>query len=79
MGWISFYVVLGTLFAAVVSVIADKLHAAAGTAAVITGLVWPIIVVGAAQMALWTAAAELARSARQHKTHTDLGAGAGAR
>lgn len=55
--------VVGLIVAAVASVISDRFQSGARVTALLSGLVWPVVVVGAAQLALWTASVYAGRKA----------------
>ncbi len=83
MSWFIGYTVMGMVVSVIASVTADRFRtgsgSGSGTAVLVASLCWPVIVIGAAQMALWVAAAELAGRGRQQKMHADLGTGVAAR
>lgn len=85
MSWFICYAVVGMIVAAVASVIVDRFRVGpgpgpgAGLALLVASVCWPVIMIGAAQTALWVVAVELAGGRRQQKIHADLGTGVAAR
>ena len=65
MGWVICYVVVGLLVAVIVSVLADRSSTRPGSAILMSALIWPVIIIGAAQMGLWTLIAEVLRTAAE--------------
>ena len=57
------YVVVGLILAAVASIVADRTRIGVGATALLTALLWPILLIGAAQLAAWTGTAKLLRKA----------------
>lgn len=49
------YVVVGLAVAAAASVLSDRFRTNAGGAALLAGALWPVVLIGAAQVMLWTA------------------------
>ena len=57
------YVVVGLILATVASIVADRTRIGVGATALLTALLWPVLLLGAAQLAAWTGAAKLLRKA----------------
>ena len=60
--WLASYGAVGLCSSAGASVIADRHRTNPGIAAVLTALIWPIVILGVAQLLLWTSVAEMFRS-----------------
>lgn len=56
------YFVVGLAVAALASVVSDRFRSNAGGAAVVAGLLWPLVVVGLVQVGLWVAAVKVTRA-----------------
>ena len=66
------YAVVAVIAAAVASVISDRSGSGSGAAVLLTGLLWPVVVVGLVQLALWTEAVKLVRTSARTSTPAQL-------
>ena len=60
--WFALYGVVGLCSSAGASVIADRFQTDGRAATLFSALLWPILIVGVAQLLLWTSVAEMFRS-----------------
>lgn len=56
------YSVLAVLVAAAASVLTDRFGSRPGVAAVLAGPLWPVVVIGGVQIAVWVTVAKSARA-----------------
>lgn len=71
------YFVVGLAVAALASVVSDRFHTRAGVTALLAGLLWPLVLIGAVQVALWMAVASAVRAASPRSQPQFAMAGAG--
>lgn len=56
------YSVVALVVAAIASVVSDRFRSNAGASVLLAGLLWPVVVVGVVQVALWAAVVKAARA-----------------